>query len=360
MRNKVTTALLAALTTLSFAVPVQAAPEEVSPAMSFAMQRDLGLTKAQVSLRLAQEAEAARVEKKARALLGQDFGGAWFSAELGRLIVHTPGPVMALAGAEVRPVQRSERELLALKSRIDRLKAPSGVVSVHVNVHGNNVVVQVAEEVPDFVAASRELSPDIVVAKVAARPRPFAEVLGGLPYYIQNAWRCSIGFPVHGGFVTAGHCGQPGHRTTNDGGEELGFVERSIFPDRDMGFVRTHSNVTLQPLVYGYDGYAYYVLGSDEAPIGASVCRSGSTTGMHCGEIRTKHETIHYAEGAVHDMTGTSVCAEGGDSGGSWLSGNQAQGVTSGGYGDCTSGGATWFQPLNPILSEFGLTLLTA
>jgi streptogrisin C len=33
--------------------------------------------------------------------------------------------------------------------------------------------------------------------------------------------------------------------------------------------------------------------------------------------------------------------------------------VTSGGSGDCTSGGTTYFQPINPILNAYGLTLIT-
>jgi streptogrisin C len=52
-----------------------------------------------------------------------------------------------------------------------------------------------------------------------------------------------------------------------------------------------------------------------------------------------------------------SACAEPGDSGGSVISGNQAQGVTSGVTGNCTSGGTTWFQPINEILSTYGLSL---
>lgn len=59
------------------------------------------------------------------------------------------------------------------------------------------------------------------------------------------------------------------------------------------------------------------------------------------------------------DLTRTTVCAEPGDSGGSFISGSQAQGVTSGGSGNCTSGGATYFQPVNPILDAYGLTLAT-
>jgi len=64
-------------------------------------------------------------------------------------------------------------------------------------------------------------------------------------------------------------------------------------------------------------------------------------------------------EGAVTGLTRTDVCAEGGDSGGPWLTGDQAQGVTSGGSGDCTVGGETFFQPITEILETNGLTLLT-
>jgi len=66
------------------------------------------------------------------------------------------------------------------------------------------------------------------------------------------------------------------------------------------------------------------------------------------------------AEGAVTGLTQTDVCAEGGDSGGSWLVGDQAQGVTSGGSGDCQVGGETFFQPVNEILEENDVELVTA
>ena len=100
--------------------------------------------------------------------------------------------------------------------------------------------------------------------------------------------------------------------------------------------------------------------GSAEAAVGASVCRSGSTTGWRCGTIQAKNQTVRYSQGAVYGMTRTNACAEPGDSGGSWISGNQAQGVTSGGSGNCSSGGTTYFQPVNEILSRYGLSLVTS
>ena len=106
------------------------------------------------------------------------------------------------------------------------------------------------------------------------------------------------------------------------------------------------------------------VRGSAEAPVGASICRSGSTTRWHCGRVLAKNETVNYAQGAVHQMTKTSVCAEGGDSGGSFITNaGQAQGVLSGGNYSCKGKQAklatSYFQPINPLLQGYGLTLST-
>ncbi|MGW1932451.1 carbohydrate-binding protein, partial [Streptomyces sp. NPDC001919] len=89
------------------------------------------------------------------------------------------------------------------------------------------------------------------------------------------------------------------------------------------------------------------------------VCRSGSTTGWHCGTVQQHNTSVTYPEGTISGVTRTTVCAEPGDSGGSYISGSQAQGVTSGGSGNCSSGGTTFFQPLNPLLQNYGLTLKT-
>jgi streptogrisin C len=62
----------------------------------------------------------------------------------------------------------------------------------------------------------------------------------------------------------------------------------------------------------------------------------------------------------VRGLIATNVCAEPGDSGGSLLAGDQAQGVVSGGSGNCAQGGETFFQPVNEILQTLNLTLITA
>ncbi len=338
-----------------------------------AMQRDFGLTRAEAEDRLAAERRATDLAPTARRAAGDAFGGSWFDAGRGRLTVAvtsdaSPTTVRAVAatGARVRTVEHSARQLDAAKNRIDRIDAPAGVSSWHVDPAANSVVVDVVRgergdnDVRRFVERAREAGP-VTVRTVASAPSTFAAgTVGGDPYYTGNV-RCSIGFSVHGGFVTAGHCGGAGAAVRGWDGSHIGTFQGSSFPGDDYAWVSVGSGWWTVPVVLGWGTVSdQLVRGSNEAPVGASICRSGSTTRWHCGTVLAKNETVNYSQGAVHQMTKTSVCAEGGDSGGSFISGDQAQGVTSGGWGNCSSGGETWFQPVNEILNRYGLTLHTA
>ncbi|MFJ7119691.1 S1 family peptidase [Streptomyces albogriseolus] len=344
-----------------------------SPGLLDAMRRDLGLTHAEAEERLAAERRATALAPQARKTAGSAYGGAWFDARSGRLTVAvTPDAdattVRSLreSGATVRTVEHTERLLNTAKSRLDRLDAPAGVASWSVDPAANTVVVNVVEDrradndVRAFVRKARAAGP-VTVRTVADAPSTFAAgTVGGDPYYTGNV-RCSIGFSVHGGFVTAGHCGGAGQQVRGWDGSYIGNFQGSSFPDNDYAWVNVGSGWWTVPVVLGWGTVSdQLVRGSAEAPVGASICRSGSTTHWHCGRVLAKNETVNYAQGSVHQMTKTSVCAEGGDSGGSFISGDQAQGVTSGGWGNCSSGGETWFQPVNEILNRYGLTLHTA
>ena len=66
--------------------------------------------------------------------------------------------------------------------------------------------------------------------------------------------------------------------------------------------------------------------------------------------------TVHYSSGeTVNGLIQTDVCAEGGDSGGPLYDGDAAVGLTSGGSGDCTQGGTTFFQPVTAALSHYNV-----
>ncbi len=350
-----------------------AAKASASAGLLDAMQRDFGLTRAQAEHRLAAERHATGLAPTVRKAAGSAFGGSWYDAEAERLTVAVtedaaPATLRAVraTGAEVRTVAHTAQQLDAAKARVDRLDAPAGVSSWRVDPVANKVVVDVVEDkqadndVRRFVDRAREAGP-VTERSVPSAPQTFAAgTVGGDPYYTGNV-RCSIGFSVHGGFVTAGHCGGAGQGVSGWDRSYIGTFQGSSFPDNDYAWVNVGSGWWTVPVVLGWGTVSdQLVRGSNEAPVGASVCRSGSTTHWHCGTVLAKNETVNYAQGAVHQMTKTSVCAEGGDSGGSFISGDQAQGVTSGGWGNCSSGGETWFQPINEILNRYGLTLHTA
>ncbi|MEV3929928.1 S1 family peptidase [Streptomyces sp. NPDC049944] len=350
--------------------PSSSAEPQASAGIITAMQRDLGLTKSQAETRLTAEKAATALQVKARGAAGSSYGGSWFDAGSGRLTVAVTDGARAAevraTGAQVRTVEHTARELDATKKQLDALSAPSGVSSWHVDPRANSVVVNVVaseqgdNDVRAFVAKAREAGP-VTVKQTAEAPQTFAAgTVGGDPYYTGNV-RCSIGFSVYGGFVTAGHCGQAGGAVRGWDNSAIGTFQGSSFPGNDYAWVSVGSGWWTVPVVLGWGTVSdQLVRGSNEAPIGASICRSGSTTHWHCGNVLAKNETVNYSQGAVHQMTKTSVCAEPGDSGGSFISGDQAQGVTSGGWGNCSSGGETWHQPINEILNRYGLTLHTA
>ncbi|MFD4773100.1 S1 family peptidase, partial [Streptomyces sp. NPDC058427] len=337
-----------------------------SAGLMSAMQKDFGLTESQARARLSAEKTATAIQGKARTAAGAAYGGSWFDPSTGGLTVAVTSEKQEAAvratGADVRLVSNTAQRLDAVKARLDTFDAPAGVSSWHVDPKANKVVVNVVSsarsdnDVQKFVERARAAGP-VVVEQTAQAPQTFAAgTVGGDPYYTGNV-RCSIGFSVNGGFVTAGHCGQAGAAVSGWDGSAIGNFQGSSFPGDDYAWVSVGNGWWTEPVVLGWGTVSdQLVRGSAAAPIGASICRSGSTSHWHCGNVLATNETVNYSQGAVYEMTKTSVCAEPGDSGGSFISGDQAQGVTSGGWGDCTSGGETWHQPINEILNRFGLT----
>ncbi|MFE2049746.1 carbohydrate-binding protein [Streptomyces sp. NPDC059459] len=343
------------------------------PALLRAMERDLGLDRRQAERRLANEADAGATAGRLRAALGADFAGAWVrGAESGTLTVATTDAddvaAIEAEGAVAKVVRHSLADLDAAKARVDRAVAARDSAAApvrYVDVRANTVTVRgphpaAARALLD--AAGADAGP-VRVEQSAERPRPLYDLRGGEAYYINNSGRCSIGFPVtkgtQQGYATAGHCGRVGASTSGANRVAQGTFQGSVFPGRDMAWVATNSQWTATPYVSGAGGQNVQVAGSAQAPVGASVCRSGSTTGWHCGTVQQHNTSVTYPEGTITGVTRTTVCAEPGDSGGSYISGSQAQGVTSGGSGDCRSGGTTYFQPINPLLQNYGLTLKT-
>ncbi|MGW1496480.1 S1 family peptidase [Streptomyces sp. NBC_00191] len=185
-------------------------------------------------------------------------------------------------------------------------------------------------------------------------------ISGGDAIY-ATSWRCSLGFNVRSSsgtyyLLTAGHCtdGNPPWYTNSSRTTSIGPTAGSSFPGNDYGIVR-YSNTSLShPGMVGSQD----ITSAANATVGMSVCRRGSTTGTHCGSVTGLNATVNYGGGdIVYGMIRTNVCAEPGDSGGSLYSGSRAIGLTSGGSGNCSSGGTTFFQPVTEALSAYGVSV---
>ncbi|ONI90102.1 serine protease [Actinosynnema sp. ALI-1.44] len=373
-RWAVASSIVATVASSVFALPATAAPipgpkPTVAPEMLAAMQRDLGLTADQALARLDRDRRGATLEQALAPKLGESFAGAWLAPGADRLTVATTDPAktdqIRSAGAEARVVGYSYRQLDQTKRSLDGLgyAAPKSVPGWHVDIVTNTVTVLTHPNARDaarsFVASAGVNPATVRFVDSDLAPRPLYDVRGGDQYGINNQSLCSVGFSVNGGFVTAGHCGTVGSSTVGSNGVAQGTFQISSFPGNDYAFVATNSQWTPKAVVNRYDGSTVGVAGSQEAAIGAAVCRSGRTTGWKCGTILGKNESVTYPEGTITGMTRTNACAEPGDSGGSWLAGQQAQGVTSGGSGNCSQGGTIWFYPLGVILARTGKTLIT-
>jgi streptogrisin C len=107
------------------------------------------------------------------------------------------------------------------------------------------------------------------------------------------------------------------------------------------------------------NGGRHYLRGSVEAPVGGTVCLIDRVIGLRCGTIIAKNQTVNYPGGTIYGLTRTNICMEPGLSPVAFVSGEHAQGVPLGGSGNCSTGGTSYFQPINPILAAYGLTLLT-
>lgn len=366
----------------------------VDQTLAAAMRRDLGLSAPQLAQYLAIERLARQQQDTLRKAQGRDFAGSWIEKQGDgryRLVVATTAlrPQKAPSGIEIRQVRHRAATLDAAKARLDDLverggKVPKGVYGWRVDLPSNSVVVSIGKGGQqagiDLVAASSADADAIRFETASEQPSLRMDVLGGYGY-LRNPgdgylYACSVGFSiVQGstpGYATAGHCGDPGEAVYYEPsqwtlGEHLGSFVASNFPapgntGNDYAWVQLDSNHYAAPVVYGYGGGNVTVYGLDEASIGSAVCRSGRTTGWRCGTINARGVTVNYSTGeTILNLTQTSACSEGGDSGGSFTTtGGQAQGVLSGGSGSCSSGGTSFFQPLIPILQAYGLSLLVS
>ncbi|WP_241671912.1 S1 family peptidase [Streptomyces sp. IB2014 016-6] len=192
---------------------------------------------------------------------------------------------------------------------------------------------------------------------------------GGEPVW-GNAARCTAGFNVRAGgadyFVTAGHCTQSVSTwyTNSSFTTPVGPTAGSSFPGNDYGIVRYANPSVPRPGTVNCNGTIIDITGPANPANGQTVSLAGSTTGCHSGGITGLNVTVNYGGNViVSGLIRTALCSEPGDSGAPVfiLTGDGttglAVGVLSGGSGNCTSGGTSFVQPINEILTAYGAVL---
>jgi streptogrisin C len=370
-RRALGTAVLAALI-VGLSAPSGAAAasnDPCAPAKEVvdAMVQQFGLTQKEARDRIRAECRASEIRQAAQQAAGDAFAGAYFEKSSAVLIVAVTNSAVfdavLAAGAQPRLVSATyadlEQDLHVLDSRTGT--QPPEVTGWRIDEEANTVVVDVVggptQGVKTFVAGLAHVRVDYGQAPVSTT----ADLVGGMAILSANGARCSLGFNARNAsgvvyVLTAGHCTNLGGTWTGSAGV-IGTVAGSSFPTNDYGRIQ-RTNTGWLPTSKILGGAS--VLGRTVAAVGTTVCRSGSTTGYKCGTIQAINTTVCYSQGCVYQVTRTSACAQPGDSGGSYVSSSrQAQGLLSGGSGNCTSGGTTFFQPINEVLSVYGLTLVT-
>ncbi|OAH10585.1 streptogrisin-D precursor [Streptomyces jeddahensis] len=296
--------------------------------------------------------------------LGADAAGTYYDAKDRHLVVNVldedAAQTAEAAGAEARIVENSLAELKSARTTLkDRATIPGTAWAV--DPASNKVVVTAdrtvnGAELDKLTEVVESLGGAAELRRTKGEFKPF---IAGGDAITGGGGRCSLGFNVvkdgEPYFLTAGHCTESISTWSDSDGTVIGENEDSSFPDNDYGLVKYTADVDHPSEVNLYDGSAQEITGAGEATVGMQVTRSGSTTQVHDGQVTGLDATVNYGNGdIVNGLIQTDVCAEPGDSGGSLFSGSTAIGLTSGGSGDCTSGGETFFQPVTEALSVYG------
>ncbi|MDX3382620.1 S1 family peptidase [Streptomyces niveiscabiei] len=310
-------------------------------------------------------------------MLGDAFAGSYYDSDANQLVVNVVNASgeqndvveqAQKAGAKVREVANSTAKL---ESAAQTLKARATIpgTSWAVDPRTNKVLVTADSTVTGsrwnrLESTVNALGSDVATVKKSAGT--FKTFLSGGDAIFGGGARCSAGFNVTAGdgspaFLTAGHCGVAEEQWSDSAnGQPIATVDQATFPgEGDFALVKYDDANTQAPSDVNIGGgQNVQILQAADATVGTQVFRMGSTTGLNDGQILGLDATVNYPEGTVTGLIQTNVCAEPGDSGGSlFTQDGSAIGLTSGGAGDCTVGGETFFQPVTTALAATGATL---
>ncbi|MFK4085388.1 S1 family peptidase [Kribbella sp. NPDC020789] len=351
------------------------------------LAKSWGVSPAEAKTRLDGEHAKASSYETAKAQLD----GAFFNADRQLVVnVHSARAAQLARehGLSPRTVARGEKALTALQTKVQALADKSGsrqVQSIGADLPSDRlqVVLQPGVQSAKTVALVKQLKgiPGVDVSTNSTTLTMTADVIGGQIMDLVPGTNCSLGFPGtrNGGdnvMLSAGHCVEGNPMVQNSSGVRLGVGVASRFrtgsPSVDMGLMDIDSNNVGRGYIDNRNGQTTRVTGSSKAPVGSTICKAGNTTGWTCGTITQYNLTVNYggAGGSVTSTSGlarSTVCTEGGDSGGAYISGTIAQGMTSGGpsdghdcgwnQGSNATGSYSFYQPVVDAAQYYGVTL---
>ena len=298
--------------------------------------------------------------------------GTWIGTD-GRPVVavtdeETAATVRA-AGAEAKVVSHSMNELKAATTTLREAPKVPGTAWV-MDYRTNEIVVQADSTVSatDWTRLTKTATDIGGFVRMERTTGRFTTRVNGAQPILSTGGRCSAGFNVTNGtsdfILTAGHCGPNGSTwfADNTAQQQVGQTVNQSFPVNDFSLIQYTSGKAGDgaDVVAIGNGNGVRITGTGDAAVGQRVFRSGSTTGLRDGQVTGLDATVNYPEGTVSGLIETNVCAEPGDSGGPMFSEGIALGITSGGSGDCTTGGTTFFQPVTRALAQLGVQLIVA
>ncbi|HEX2419039.1 MAG TPA: S1 family peptidase [Micromonosporaceae bacterium] len=270
------------------------------------------------------------------------------------------------AGATPRLVKRSGADLAHITATLNREARIPGTAWA-VDVSTNRVVMSY----DDTVTGSRlarlrsvavRFGDAVHTERIAGTLR--LNVSGGQAVYSDTNAVCTPAFNVRDSaattyyFLTAGHCTGTYWYADPDKTTSLGVTHAASLPVDDFRVVRyTNTTIAKPGNVYLHNGRYRDMTAAGDAYVGQSVQRVGRTTGLRGGSVTALNVTVTYPQGTVYGLVRTTACGEPGDSGGPFFSGTIALGITSGGNGNCATGGTTYYQPITEVLSRYGLVI---
>jgi streptogrisin D len=295
--------------------------------------------------------------------------GSWIAAD-GKPVVAVTDSAAASevkkAGARPKVVPYSMQDLKSVTKTLSSAPKVAGTAWA-LDYVNNEVVVQADSTVSaaDWSRMTKLAESLGDTVRMERSQGTFTTRLNGAQAMFSTGGRCSAGFNVTNGrnefILTAGHCGPAGSVWfgDNQGKQQVGQTVSGSFPGNDFSLIQYNNgeNDTGNNVVAIGGGKGVQIIGAADATVGQRVFRSGSTSGLHDGQVKGLNATVNYPEGTVTGLIETNVCAEPGDSGGPLFSEGIALGVTSGGNGDCTSGGTTFFQPITKALTTLNVKL---